>query len=231
VSFEFGRLVAYVPDLLAGVRLTILMAINATVLGSIIGFGLALARVLRVPVLSPLCRGYIEFVRATPLLVQVVWLYFVLPPLVGVEWSAMTAATVGLALNSAAYLAEIFRAGIQGVERMQVRAARVLGLSRVATYRYVILPQAWRVVLPPFASFTVLILRGTALASTIGASDLMRVGNLVAIETLGYFEVLSFVAIIYFILGYPIGALARWLGTRLAIEPVPIGRRATREAG
>jgi His/Glu/Gln/Arg/opine family amino acid ABC transporter permease subunit len=227
VDYDFSRLVPYIPDLLSGVRVTLLMAVCATGLGTLIGFGLAMGRVLGVPLLGPACAAYVEFVRATPLLVQVVWLYFVLPPLIGIEWSAVTAATIGLAFNSAAYLAEIFRAGIQGVERMQLRAARVLGLSLADTYRHVVLPQAWRVALPPFASFAVLILRGTALASAIGAADLMRVGTLVAIETLGYFEVLSIVAVVYFGLGYPVSLVARWLETRLRLEQTPLAQRAT----
>jgi His/Glu/Gln/Arg/opine family amino acid ABC transporter permease subunit len=201
------------------------MAVSATALGAMLGLALALIRILRVPILAMACACYVEFIRATPLLVQVVWLYFVLPPLVGVEWNAATAATVGLGLNSAAYLAEIFRAGIQGVEGMQLRAARVLGLSSFDAYRYVVLPQAWRVALPPFASFVVLILRGTALASAIGAADLMRVGTLVAIETLGYFEVLSVVAVVYFVLGYPISLFARRLEARQWIEDVPLVQR------
>jgi len=225
VDFDFSRLSAYLPDLLAGVRLTLLMAVSATVLGATLGLALALIRILRVPILAAVCACYVEFIRATPLLVQVVWLYFVLPPLVGIEWNAATAATVGLGLNSAAYLAEIFRAGIQGVEGMQLRAARVLGLSLFDTYRYVVLPQAWRVALPPFASFVVLILRGTALASAIGAADLMRVGTLVAIETLGYFEVLSVIAVVYFVLGYPISLFARRLEARQWIEDMPLVQR------
>jgi len=222
MQFDFSRLLPYLPDLLAGVRLTLLMTVWATALGTILGLALALTRVLRVPILATVSACYVEFVRATPLLVQVVWLYFVLPPLLGIEWNAATAATVGLGLNAAAYLAEIFRAGIQSVEAMQLKAARVLGLSLFASYRYVILPQAWRVALPPLASFVVLILRGTALASAIGAADLMRVGNLVAIETLGYFEVLSVVAVIYFVLGYPISLLARWLEAGQRIEDAPL---------
>jgi His/Glu/Gln/Arg/opine family amino acid ABC transporter permease subunit len=225
MEFDFTRLSAYLPDLLAGVRLTVLMTVWATALGAVLGLSLALVRVLRVPVVAMIASCYVEFVRATPLLVQVVWLYFVLPPLTGVEWSAATAATIGLGLNSAAYLAEIFRAGILGVDGMQLRAARVLGLSLVDTYRHVILPQAWRVALPPFASFVVLILRGTALASAIGAADLMRVGTLVAIETLGYFEVLSVVAVVYFVLGYPISLLARWLEVRQGIDALPLVQR------
>jgi His/Glu/Gln/Arg/opine family amino acid ABC transporter permease subunit len=201
------------------------MTIWATTLGAGLGLVLAFVRVLRFPVLTTIAACYVEFVRATPLLVQVVWLYFVLPPLIGIQWSAATAATVGLGLNSAAYLAEIFRAGILGVDPMQVKAARVLGLSLFNTYRYVILPQAWRVALPPFASFIVLILRGTALASAIGAADLMRVGTLVAVETLGYFEVLSVVAMVYFVLGYPISLFARWLEARQRIKNLPLVHR------
>jgi polar amino acid transport system permease protein len=203
---SFGLLATYLPDFLAGILLTVELGLVSTGLGVVFGLVLALARRSRYRVLNWPTYAYIEFFRTTPPLVQIVWLYYGLPLLTGYDLGAFGSAAVALGLNIAAFLAEIFRAGIAGVDRTQWQAARVLGLSFVDTLRFVILPQAVRNVLPPIGTTVIYLIKDTALASAIGAPELLRVGQLVANETFRPAEALTIVAVAYFVLTYPIAA-------------------------
>ena len=140
---------------------------------------------------------------------QIVWLYYGLPLLTGYDLGAFGAAAVALGLNIAAFYAEIFRAGIVGVHRTQWQAARVLGLSLPDTLRFVILPQAVRNVLPPMGTTIIYLIKDTALASAIGTPELLRVGQLVAVETFRPVETLTIVALVYFVVTYPVALLPR----------------------
>jgi polar amino acid transport system permease protein len=148
-GLQFGKIAGYLPDLLDGIWITLGLSAVSVSLGLVLGLGLALARFSRHPVLDWPAYAYIEFFRTTPPLVQIVWLYYGLPALTGRDLGAFGAAAVALGLNIAAFFAEIFRAGIDGIDRTQWQAARVLGLRLPDTLRFVILPQAWRHVLPP----------------------------------------------------------------------------------
>jgi His/Glu/Gln/Arg/opine family amino acid ABC transporter permease subunit len=206
----------YLPDFIAGMMLTLELGLASTILGVVLGLVLALARRSPYRILSwPTC-AYIEFFRTTPPLVQIIWLYYGLPLLLGFDLGAFGAAAVALGLNIAAFLAEIFRAGISGVDRTQWQAARVLGLGFADTLRFVILPQAVRNVLPPIGTTIIYLIKDTSLASAIGAPELLRVGQLVANETFRPAEALTIVAIAYFVLTYPIAAGFSALERRLS---------------
>lgn len=215
--FKLGSIVEYLPDYLNGVLLTIELGLVSTGLGVVLGLVLALARRSRYRLLSVPTYAYIEFFRTTPPLVQIVWLYYGLPLLVGFDLGAFGAAAVALGLNIAAFLAEIFRAGIAGVDRTQWQAARVLGLGYVDTLRFVILPQAVRNVLPPIGTTIIYLIKDTALASAIGAPELLRVGQLVSNETFRPAEALTVVAIAYFVLTYPVALGFTALERRLSV--------------
>lgn len=217
MKFDWKALTDYLPDLLAGAQVTLAMTGLALVIGSVVGLALALARISGFRILSWPAYGYIEFFRTTPPLVQIIWFYFVLPVLIGVELDSFTAASAALGLNIAAFLGEIFRSGIQGIDVTQRDAANVLGLSRVDMYRYVVLPQAVRIVLPPTTTTVMLLLKSTTLASAIGALELTRVGQLVSLETFRPMEVWTSIAIIYFVMTYPIALTARYLERRMRI--------------
>jgi len=197
-------LATYWPDFVAGMLLTLELGLVSTVLGVILGLLLALARRSPWRALHWPAYVYIEFFRTTPPLVQIVWLYYGLPLLLGYDLGAFGAASVALGLNIAAFLAEIFRAGIAGVDRTQWQAARVLGLGFTDTLRFVILPQAVRNVLPPIGTTIIYLIKDTALASAIGTPELLRVGQLVANETFRPAEALTIVAVLYFVLTYPV---------------------------
>lgn len=203
-GLQFGRVVGYLPDLLAGLWVTLGLSAVSVTLGLGLGLVLALARFSRHPLLAWPAYAYIEFFRTTPPLVQIVWLYYGLPALVGRDLGAFGAASVALGLNIGAFFAEIFRAGIAGIERTQWQAARVLGLGLPDTLRFVILPQALRNVLPPTGTTVIYLIKGTALASAIGTPELLRVSQLVAVETFRPVETLTIAAIAYFVLTYPI---------------------------
>jgi len=202
--FSFASIVSYLPDYLRGVMLTVELGLASASLGVVLGLVLALTRRSRFRALSWPTYIYIEFFRNTPPLVQIVWLYYGLPLLFGFDLGAFGSAAVALGLNIAAFLAEIFRAGILGVDRTQWQAARVLGLGFIDTLRFVILPQAVRNVLPPIGTTLIYLIKDTALASAIGTPELLRVGQLVSNETFRPAEALTVVAIAYFVLTYPI---------------------------
>jgi glutamine transport system permease protein len=218
MEFDWSNLWDYLPFLLAGAGTTLAITAVAAAIATVFGLLLALARISGWRILSWPAYAYIEFFRTTPPLIQIIWFYFVVPVLIGYELNSFQAASIALGLNVAAFLGEIFRAGIQGVDATQRDAAQVLGLSRVDTYRFVVLPQALRIVLPPATTTIMLLLKATALASAIGTMELTRVGQLVAIETFRPFEILTAVAVIYFIINYPIALAARYLERRLAIS-------------
>lgn len=219
-DLQFGRIVEYLPDLLRGAWLTLELSVLSVGLGVIVGLALALARLSGLPVLSWPAYVYIEFFRTTPPLIQIVWLYYGLPILTGQDLGAFGAAAVALGLNIAAFFAEIFRAGIAGVDRTQWQAARVLGLRRTDTLRFVILPQAFQNILPPTGTTVIYLIKGTALASAIGTPELLRVGQLIANETFRPVEALTVVAVAYFALTYPIALLFYAIERRLAASRV-----------
>jgi polar amino acid transport system permease protein len=213
---SFRLVVEYLPYFLEGVWLTFLLSCVSVGLGLALGLPLAVARYSRQPLFDWPAYAFIEFFRTTPPLVQIVWLYYGLPLFLGQDLGAFGSAAVALGLNISAFFAEIFRAGIEGVDRAQWQAARVLGLGRLDTLRLVILPQALRNVLPPMGTTVIYLVKGTALASAIGTPELLRIGQLVANETFRPVESLTIVAIAYFLLTYPIALVFYALERRLA---------------
>jgi polar amino acid transport system permease protein len=202
-----------------GAARTLELTALSLALGGTIGLALALARISGKRVISWPAYVYIEVFRTTPPLIQIVWIYFVLPLLIGREINSMQASVFALGLNSAAFLSEIFRAGIEGVAASQKDAARVLGLTRFDSFRFVILPQALRFMIAPTGAMIILILKGTSLASWIGALDLTRIGQLVSQATIRPLESLTIVALLYFAMGYPIALFTRRYERRLRLKP------------
>jgi len=208
----------YAPDLWSGVKLTLAMTVLCTACGGLLGLLLALGRDSSWRAISWSCYAYIELFRCTPLLVQLIWFFFVIPAITGYKWNAFTAGTVGLSLNAAAYFAVLFRTGLLGIDVTQRHSASVLGLNRRDTLRFVILPQAIRLTLPPLVGLTVLILRSTSLTSAIGVHELMNIGTAISDESLRQVLTLSIIAIIYFILAYPLTLLGERLEMRFKVE-------------
>ena len=219
-DFQFAKILGYLPDLIRGVGITLELGLISASMGLVLGLVLALMKYSRHPFLYWPAAVYIEFFRTTPPLVQIVWLYYGLPLLTGFDLGALGAAAVALGLNIAAFYAEILRAGIIQVHRTQWQAARVLGLDLKDTLRFVILPQALRNVLPPLGTTTIYLIKDTALASAIGTPELLRIGQLIAVETFRPVETLTIVAVIFFVITYPVALLIGRMESRFTVARV-----------
>jgi His/Glu/Gln/Arg/opine family amino acid ABC transporter permease subunit len=219
-DFQFGRILAYLPDLLRGVGVTFQLGLISASLGLVLGLALALMKFSRHPLAYWPAYVYVEFFRTTPPLIQIVWLYYGLPLLTGYDLGAFGAAAVALGLNIAAFYSEIFRAGLTSVHRTQWQASSVLGLGLVDTLRFVVLPQAIRNVLPPMGTTTIYLIKDTALASAIGTPELLRIGQLISLETFRPVETLTIVASLYFAVTYPVALFVEWLERRFKVARV-----------
>lgn len=190
------------PLLLSGALVTLQLTALSVVLGMIGGSLIGIVRLSRALPLRWAARAYIDFFRGTPLLVQIFMIYFGLPALfqeLGFPFNLnrLTAAVIALSLNSAAYIAEIVRAGIESIDSGQSEAAQSLGLSSVATMRYVIFPQALRRMLPPLGNEFISLLKDTSLVAIIGFEELFREAQLIVAENYRAFELYFAVAVIY----------------------------------
>jgi polar amino acid transport system permease protein len=169
-------LLSIIGPLLEGTGVTLQVFLISFALSVPLGLALALVRVSRFAFPSGLVNGYIWLMRGTPLMLQMLFIYFALPfvPLIGVRLPDFPAAIVAFVLNYAAYFAEIFRAGIQSIDRGQYEAARVLGLSYAQTMRRIILPQVFKRVLPPLSNETITLVKDTSLIYVLAMNDLLR---------------------------------------------------------
>jgi polar amino acid transport system permease protein len=195
-SLENGRLIA--GPLIGGLMLTLKITAVSLVLACAIGLITALFRLSDSLVARIIARGYLEFIRNTPLLVQIFFIYFVLAPVLDI--SRFTSAVLALSLFEGAYASEIFRAGIVSVQKEQWEAAYSSGLNTAQTYRVVILPQAVRWMLPPLTSQATSLVKDSALVSTIAIYDLTMQGQAIIAETFLTFEIWFTVAFIYFLI-------------------------------
>jgi polar amino acid transport system substrate-binding protein len=200
-----------------GTWVTIQLSVTSMALAMTLGLCLALMRLYGTRFLSRLALGYIEFVRGTPLLVQLFFIYYGLPQLPGVhlKLSAMAAAIIGVGLNYSAYEAEIYRAGIMAIPRAQTEAGLALGLTRWQTIRLVILPQALRLVVPPVTNDFVALFKDTSIVSVVAISELTQTFRNAGIATQRYLEFAIVTALIYFTISYPISKFARHLEKRI----------------
>jgi polar amino acid transport system permease protein len=169
-------------------------------------------------VLNGAASLYVDFFRATPVLAQLIWIYYALPILTGKSLTAFVAGSIGLSLYAGSFLAEIFRAGILSVERGQSEAALALGMSRAQAMRRVILPQATVRMLPPIGSSLITLVKDSALLSIIAVPELMRQSEALASLTFRRMEVLTVVSVIYFGLTYPLSRGVNYLHRRFIPE-------------
>ena len=215
-SFDFGLVWQNYPVLLRGLVVTLELWAPSFAIGMMAGFGLALARLsshgwLRWPSL-----GFIELFRDTPVLIQLIWFFYAFPIVIGVQLTPFIAACLGLTLNTAAYSAEIFRGGIQSIARGQWEGGRALGMRRSAILRRIILPQVVRRMLPAFTNRAIELAKVTSLASVLTVHELMYQGRLLSSSYYRPLEILTTVAVIYFVLIYPGSYFSMRLERRLA---------------
>lgn len=187
------------PNLLSGLGYTLLLTFVSITAGFFLGIALALGRVYGNRVVNGFCVGYIELIRGTPLLVQLFIIYFGLPS-VGVIFSPLEAALLGLALNSGAYQAEYLRGSIQSVESGQMSAARALGMNKLQSIGHIILPQALRISIPAWSNEFIYLLQYSSIAYIIQVSELTAEGKFISATTFRYLEVFTMIAVIYLVL-------------------------------
>ncbi len=185
------------PHLLEGLEKTLFLTFSSIAIGFILGILLALGRVYGNKLVAGLCTGYIEFIRGTPLLVQLFIFYFAFPEFFGINLTPLMAAFVGLSLNSGAYQAEYLRGSIQAVSSGQMIAARTIGMSTVQSIRHIILPQSLRIAIPAWSNELIYLLKYTSIAYIIQVEELTAEGKFIAAETFRYIEIFAFIGIIY----------------------------------
>ena len=199
------------PLLLYGALMTIKITAVAVSCGFIIGLIVSLARMSRFIIIRLLAKCYVDVIRGTPMLVQIFMIYFALPQMIGTRIDPYLAAVLACSINSGAYVSEIFRAGIQSIDKGQMEAGRSLGLSWWQTMRYIVIPQAFKASIPPLGNEFIAMLKDSALVSVIGFEELMRRGQLIIARTYAATEILGAVAIIYLCMTIPISRLVEYL--------------------
>lgn len=215
----------YFGYMLAGVGVTLLLTAIGVGIGSVLGTLIALGRLSRFRVLSKLMSAYVTFFRGTPLMVQLLLIYMGLPFVLGRPIGEWPAAVIGLGLNSAAYVAEIVRAGIQSVDRGQREAGLAIGLPPHKVMRLIVLPQAFRKILPALGNEFIALLKDSSLVSVISMEDLMRRADIVVTVTYRPLEIYAMTALLYLLMTSLIGRVVGRVERRLAL-----GGRAEGEA-
>jgi polar amino acid transport system permease protein len=213
---ESGR--ANLLFMMGGLKYTILLSLTAIIISIVIGLLVALPGISKNPFARGFNRVYVEIVRAVPLLVLILWVYYGLPIMLGIAINVFWAGVVALALSDSAFEAEIFRAGIQSVDRGQIEASDSLGLGYFDRMRYVVLPQAIRRVLPPLGNQLVYMLKMSSLVSVIGMEELTRRANEMVTAEYRPLETYTILILEYLVLILVVSAGVRWLERRLALD-------------
>ena len=218
MEFDLSLIVNSLPLLLKGAGLTLEITALAVGLGLIIGLFLGLAQLSKNPIFRWPAKVYVDVIRGTPLLIQIFIIYFALPNIIGERIDPYIAAVAACSLNSGAYIAEIFRAGIQSISLGQMRAGLSLGMTYPQTMRYIVLPQAVKRIIPPLGNEFIAMLKDSSLVSVIGFEELTRSGQLVIAETYDTMEIWTCVAILYLVMTLTISQLVGWLEKRYRLS-------------
>lgn len=218
MNFNVDLMINSLPLLIVGAGITVQITAISVGLGLVIGMFVGIVRICHVKVLRALATVYIDFLRGTPLLVQIFLIYFALPMVVGQRVDPFIAAITACGINSGAYIAEIFRAGIQAIDEGQMEAGRSLGMTWVQTMRYIIVPQAFKNIVPPLGNEFIALLKDSSLVSVIGFEELTRRGQLIIARTYGSLEIWITVALIYLVMTLTISRLVSYMEKRLATK-------------
>ena len=215
MNLNVDLMINSLPLLITGAGITIQITAISVGLGLIIGMFVGIARISNVKLLRWLAAIYIDFLRGTPLLVQIFLIYFALPVILEQRVDPFIAAITACGINSGAYIVAIFRAGIRAIEEGQVEAGGSLGMTWVQTMRYIIVPQAFKNIVPPLGNEFIALLKDSSLVSVIGFEELTRRGQLIIARTYGSLEIWISVAIIYLVMTLTISRLVAYLEKRL----------------
>jgi His/Glu/Gln/Arg/opine family amino acid ABC transporter permease subunit len=199
-----------IGPLLGGLLLTVELTFVVITLSLVCALFVALAGLSRLAPLRWLVKAYIEVIRGTPLLLQLIYVYYVLPE-IGIRLDAFTAGVLALTLNYSAYISEVYRGGIQAISRGQHDAAAALGMTRGLAMRRIILPQAFRIVIPTLGNYFIGLFKDTALCSAVSIQELVFTAQVHAALNFQYFTLYTVVAAMYFLVSFPAARLVGYL--------------------
>jgi polar amino acid transport system permease protein len=214
-QWDFAALRPYWGLIGQGLLVTIIYTLTTVTAGLAIGLATGIVRTTAPRWLSIPLRFYIEVFRCTPLLVQLVWVYYALPVLIGVEMTAAMACFITLSLYCGSFYAEIFRGGIEAVDRGQWEAGRAIGMRRGKIFRRIVLPQAIQVMIPSFINQTILQLKNTSLVSVVAVGDLLYQGSVITAASYRPLEIYTTIAVIYFVVLFPLTLVADQVEARM----------------
>lgn len=205
------------PTLLRGMGVTIEITVISLVLAMFIGLVLGVFSITKSKILRGISTVFVDIIRGTPLLVQILFIYFGLPSVLDISLTAFSAGIIAITVNAAAYLVEIFRAGINSIDKGQMEAGRTIGFSYSQTMRLIILPQAVRRMIPAFVNQFIVSIKDTSLLSAIGLAELTLSGQTIYAANFHAFEILFAVGVLYFVIIYSLSLFSRWLERRLDV--------------
>jgi len=214
MTWNTGFALKVLPPIAQGLELTILITLAGTAIAMALGLLLAVLRRTRLKPVALLARAFVEFVRDTPLLVQLYFLYFVILPAAGLPLSALWTGIMGIGVNYSAYTAEVYRAGIEGVPKGQWEAARALNFSVWQTWTSIILPQAIPKVIPALGNYLIAMFKDTPILSSIGVLEMLEQAQIIGSETFRYLEPMTEVGLLFLLVSYPSSRLVRRLEAR-----------------
>ena len=218
MSYDWSVVWQYRQALLDGLWITILLTVLTMLVAVPGGIALAFMRMSSSRWVSGSSAAFVELFRNLPLILVVYWAFYVMPMVLGIEFSAFATGLLALCLNVSAYNSETFRAGIQSIRKGQTEAAMALGFSRSQAMFRIVLPQAWRRVLPVLASTWVSLFKDTSLVSVIAVGELAHAAMTVRSHTFRVLEMLTAMAVIYWMLGYPQAKLADWIREKYKVK-------------
>lgn len=214
--WDFDIVWRSIPVLARGVVVTAELWAISLSLGLVAGFAIALMRLSHRRWLQTIGRAIVEFFRNIPALIQLIWLFYAFPIIIGAQLTPFVAAVLGITLNTAAYCSEIYRSGIQSIEKGQWEGAKAIGMTRRDAFRRVILPQVFQRMLPAFTNRAVEVAKVTSLASVLSVHELMYQGRLLSATFYRPLEILTAVGLTYFVIIYPLSLTSMFLERRMA---------------
>jgi polar amino acid transport system permease protein len=214
-SWDFAALKPYWGLIWQGLLVTLLYTVTTVIAGLAIGLVTGILRTTAPRWVAIPVRFYIEVFRCTPLLVQLVWVYYARPVLIGVEMTAATACFITLSLYAGSFYAEIFRGGIEAVDVGQWEAGRAIGMRKAKIFRRIVLPQAIQVMIPSFINQTILQLKNTSLVSVVAVGDLLYQGSVITAASYRPLEIYTAIAVLYFAVLFPLTLVADQVEARM----------------
>ncbi len=208
----------YVPMLLKAAAMTVFLSVTSMPLAMAIGLSVAVGRLYGPKLLRPFLVVYVEFLRGTPLMLQLFFIFYIVPELLGFGLPAVLAAILGLAVNYSAYEAEIYRAGLQAIPDGQMEAGLALGMTRRQTLRHIIIPQATRIVIPPVTNDFIALFKDTSVCSVITVVELTKQYSILANSTLRVIEFAIMASVLYLMMSWPLSKFAAWYERKLEAE-------------